>query len=195
MRIALLMLLAAPLAAVAETAYVTDNLRLGLYQAADGTGQAFRTLESGQALEILSRDRNYANVQVPDGTVGYVRIAYLVFEKPAKLIVAETQAAYDASQKELADLKNAFAVPAATIESLEQKVLDSQAMLDESNARISQLQAANDKFEKRHDQFKYSLPLSWVTGALGLCLLGGFLAGLWWIDHRSRKRHGGIRLY
>jgi len=26
-------------------------------------------------------------------------------------------------------------------------------------------------------------------------MLGGFLFGLWWIDYRSRKRHGGIRIY
>ena len=23
----------------------------------------------------------------------------------------------------------------------------------------------------------------------------GFLGGLWYTDHRSRKRHGGIRIY
>ena len=26
-------------------------------------------------------------------------------------------------------------------------------------------------------------------------LIGGFLLGLWWVDQRSRKRHGGIRIY
>jgi cbb3-type cytochrome oxidase subunit 3 len=39
------------------------------------------------------------------------------------------------------------------------------------------------------------MPLPWVAGALGVCLLAGFLVGLWWVDYRSRKRHGGIRIY
>ncbi len=92
---------AAALAAVAETAYVTDNLRLGLHEAEDTSDRAFRSLESGQAMEILIRDRNYANVRLPDGTEGWVKNAYLVDDKPAKLIVAETQAERDALAAEL----------------------------------------------------------------------------------------------
>ena len=57
-----------PLVVAAETGYVTDNLRLGLHQAADTSDRAFRTLESGQELEIVSRNRNYAQVMLPDGT-------------------------------------------------------------------------------------------------------------------------------
>ena len=92
MRLVCGVVLLLPLLAVAETAYVTDNLRLGLHQAADTSDRAFRTLDSGQELEILTRDRNYAHVSLPDGVQGYVKAAYLVDEKPAKLIVAETQA-------------------------------------------------------------------------------------------------------
>ena len=57
MRIALLLFVVLPYAAMAETAYITDNLRLGLHRAADTGDRAFRTLESGQELEIISRDR------------------------------------------------------------------------------------------------------------------------------------------
>src|SRR5690606_41004561 len=81
-----------PLASAAETAWVTDNLRLGLHQASDTSDRAFRTLESGQEVEVLSRDRYYAQVRLPDGTVGYVKVAYLVDEKPAVLIVDEARA-------------------------------------------------------------------------------------------------------
>ena len=62
-----------PANAFAETAYVTDNLRLGLHQASNTSDRAFRTLESGQEVEIISRDRNYANVRLPDGVVGVVQ--------------------------------------------------------------------------------------------------------------------------
>ena len=47
MRIALLLFVVLPYAAMAETAYITDNLRLGLHRAADTGDRAFRTLESG----------------------------------------------------------------------------------------------------------------------------------------------------
>jgi len=195
MRTALLFLMLLPFGAMAETAYITDNLRLGLHQAADTSDRAFRTLESGQELEIISRDRNYANVRLPDGVVGNVKAAYLVFEKPAKLIVTETQSANDELQQELESLKAAFAAPAATIASLEDQVADKNSALETSEARVAELSEENSDYADRYSQYKFSLPFKWVGGAMFVCLLGGFLIGLWWIDLRSRKRHGGIRIY
>ncbi len=187
--------LAMPAEVLAETAYVTDNLRLGLHQAANTSDRAFRTLESGQTVEILSRDRNYAQVQLPDGVQGYLKAAYLVFEKPAKLIVTETAAENVKLAKELADTKQAFAGPAATIDSLESDVARHKAALDESTAQVEELTEENDRFRRRHSSLQFSMPLTWVAGALGVCLLAGFLLGLWMVDYRSRRRHGGIRIY
>lgn len=189
------MLLVLPNAAFAETAYVTDNLRLGIHQAADTSDRAFRTLESGQELEILSRDRNYANVRLPDGVEGYVKAAYLVFEKPAKLIVAQTEAANEALRQELEDTKAAFAEPAAAIASLEEQLQASRSAAESSAAQVAELTEQLDDYRGRQDQFKYSMPIKWVAGALFVCLLAGFLTGLWWVDRSSRKRHGGIRIY
>lgn len=192
---ALLLVLILPFAAMAETAYVTDNLRLGLHQAPDTSDRAFRTLESGQELEIISRNRNYANVRLPEGIEGYVKAAYLVFEKPAKLIVEETQLENEKLQKELENTKAAFAAPGATIDSLRQQLADKEAALAQSAERIEELSEENEDYLDRYAQFKYSLPYKWVGGAMFVCALGGFLLGLWWLDHQSRKRHGGMRIY
>ncbi len=188
-------LLFVPPIAIAETAYVTDNLRLGLHRAADTSDRPFRTLESGQSVEVVSQNRNYAQVRLADGTQGYVKAAYLVPEKPAKLIVAETRAERDRLGAELETLRGEFAAPAATIAALEQRVADLEAELGAREARIADLAEANAEHRDRQAQFKYSLPISWVGGATGVCLIGGFLLGLWWVDRQSRKRHGGIRIY
>lgn len=195
MRKAFLLLAMTPLAALAETAYITDNLRLGLHQAADTSDRAFQTLDSGQELEIISRTRNYANVRLPDGVEGYVKAAYLVSEKPAKLIVEESQAKVESLQAELNETKAAFAAPAATIDRLEQQLTASQTEASEITARASELMNELDDYRSRQDRYKYSLPFTWVGGAVLVCLLAGFLAGLWWVDMRSRRRHGGIRIY
>jgi SH3 domain protein len=182
-------------AAAAETAYVTDNLRLGLHQQADTSDRAFRTLESGQEIEVLDRNRNYAHVRLPDGAEGYLKAAYLVFVKPAKLIVAETQAEVERLQTELAELKVAFAAPAAAISSLELELARVEQELQSETESAADLSASNRKYKARHEQFKYSLPLLWVGSAMLVCLLCGFLGGLWWVDRKSRLRHGGIRVY
>lgn len=187
--------LALPLAVNAETAYVTDNLRLGIHQAADTSDRAFQALDSGQEVEILSQNRNYAHVRLPGGAEGYVKAAYLVTEKPAKLIVEETQAANEALQTELRTLKAAFAEPAATIASLQQELATTAATAKSGAAQIAELTASIDDYRSRQGRFKYSLPLAWVGGAMFVCLLAGFLGGLWWVDRSSRRRHGGIRIY
>ena len=195
MRLLIGILLLLPLTAVAQTAYVTDNLRLGLHRAEDTSDRAFRYLESGQEMEILSRDRNYANVQLPDGTEGWVKNAYLVEDKPAKLIVAETMAERDALAAELDEARAAFAEPAATIDGLRSEAASLTAQLEVSQAEVSQLREEVASIQGMKERYKGSLPLSWVGAATLVCLIVGLLGGLWWSDYRSRKRHGGIRIY
>ena len=184
-----------PLSALGDTAYVTDSLRLGLHEAEDTSGLAMQMLESGQAMEVLSRDRNYANVRLPDGSEGWVKTTYLVDEKPAKLIVAEITAERDALLIELAEAKQAFAEPAATIDALKNDVQSFEMQLAASNSRAEALEeesAANTGLKER---YKGSLPLGWVATAIGVCLVAGILLGMWWVDRQNRRRHGGIRLY
>ena len=195
MRLFIGVLALVPLLAAAETAYVTDTLQLGLHQASDTSDRPFRSLDSGQELEILSRTTYYANVELPDGTQGWVKAGFLVNNKPAKLIVAETRAEADGLAADLEELRSAFAAPAATIDALNQQVADLQERLGDSDAKAVELGEQNASLQNRQSQYKNSVPLQWVAGAVGLCLIGGFLFGLWWVDQRSRRRHGGIRIY
>jgi len=195
MRLVLAVLVFLPLVAVAETVYVTDTLQLGLHQAGDTSDRPFRSLDSGQEMELLSRTRYYAHVQLPDGTQGYVKAGFLVDAKPAKLIVAETRAEADQLARELEEARQAFADPAATIDALKQQAADLQARLDQSEAAAAELDEESTSLRRRQSQYKNSMPLQWVVGAVGASLVGGFMFGLWWVDHRSRRRHGGIRIY
>ncbi len=189
------LLVVLPLTAAAETGYVTDRLMLGLHQAADTSDRPFRSLESGTEFEILSRDRLYAHVRLSDGTEGYVKAAYVVYEPPAKLIVNQTQAEVERLTTELEEAKAAFAEPAAVIDSLKAQAETLESDLEASRSRAAELEEDNARYQSRAERYKYSLPYKWVGGAIGVCLIAGFLGGLWWVDHRSRKRHGGIRIY
>ncbi len=195
MRLIIGALLLAPLLAVAETAYVTDNLRLGLHTAEDTSDRAFRFLESGQEMEILTRDRLYANVRLPDGAQGWVKSAYLVDDKPAKLIVAETMAERDALATELEEAKAAFAEPAATIEQLREESSGLAAQLETAQADISALREENASIQGLKEKYRGSVPIAWVGGVIFVCLVLGFLASQRWVDYQSRKRHGGVRIY
>ena len=184
-----------PLLAAAETAYVTDNLRLNMYQNADLSGTRIDTLVSGQAFEVLSRNAQTALVELPDGKQGYVSAAYMVFDKPARLIVAETQAENERLNSELDEMRQSFAEPAALVERLRQESADLQSTIDANAARMAELEEKNQSHVNQSARYRYSLPYTWVGGAIIIFLLGGFLLGLWWVDRQSRKRHGGIRIY
>lgn len=195
MRTLFVLLLLMPFTAMAQTAYVTDTLSLGLHQAEDTSDRPFRNLESGQQVEILSRSTYYAHVELPDGTTGHVKAGFLVDSKPAKLIVAETLAEVDRLTAELEETRQAFAAPAATIDTLRSEVDDLESRLQDSEANNSELSDENMSLRERQARYTRTVPLQWVGGAVLAFLIGGFLLGLWWVDQRSRKRHGGIRIY
>ena len=195
MRLVIGLLVLVPALAAAETGYVTDRLMLGLHQAQDTSDRPFRSLESGTRFEVLSRDRLYAQVRLEDGTEGYVKAAYVVYEPPAKLIVTEAQAQVERLSSELDEAKAAFAEPAAVIDSLKAEAEALESDLEAARSRVEELEEDNTRLQSRAERYQYSLPYTWVGGAIGVCLVAGFLAGLRWVDHRSRKRHGGIRIY
>jgi SH3 domain protein len=195
MRLIIAVLILLPTLVAAETAYVTDSLRLGLHAAEDTGDRPFRFLDSGQEVEVLARDRDHANVRLPDGDEGWVKSAYLVDDKPAKLIVAETAAERDRVAAELEQLKLSSAEPAAMIDRLTAEKSALAVQLDGAESRISQLREKNASIEALRDQYRGSVPLKLVGGVIVVCLLAGFLVGLWWADFRSRRRHGGIRIY
>jgi SH3 domain protein len=188
-------LLAFAASAAAETAYVTDSLRLGLHAAPDTSDRPFENLISGMAVEVLERNSNYARVQLADGREGWVKATYLVALKPAAARVAELEA-------ELAALTNEAAAATAAQTAAEQALARHTAELQAKTGSaetiqetVTRLQDENRAYEERFEAYRYSLPMKWVIPALVVVLVAGFFAGLWWLDALIRRRHGGFRVY
>ena len=110
-------------------------------------------------------------------------------------LLAETQAEVDRLTNELEETRQAFAAPAATIDSLRAQNEDLQSRLDSSEANAAELAEENSELRENQAQNRMLVPLQWVGGVALACLVGGLLFGFWWTDYRSRKRHGGIRIY
>ena len=183
-----------PITAAAETAYVTDNLRLRMYSDANLTS-VIETLQSGDAFEVLSRNSQTALVELPDGRQGYVSAGYIVYDPPAKLIVNEAQAEVERVTAELDALQAAFAEPQALVDELQAEASSLQADLEAATARVAELEDSNESLVAKQARYRYSLPYTWVGGAIIIALIAGVLLGQWWDDRQSRKRHGGIRVY
>lgn len=184
-----------PLLATAETAYVTDVLRLGLHNARDTSDRPFENLVSGAELEILERIPNYARVRTSEGALGWVKSAYLVSEKPAQLRVAEVEAELERMRAELGAAREAQRQAEDAALQLRREHAATASSADAIEDTLGRLKQENESYERQLDSYRGALPLKWVAAALVVTLLAGFAAGWWWLDAAIRRRHGGFRVW
>jgi len=185
----------ASLAVSAETAYVTDSLRLGLHLAPDTSDRPFENLVSGTAVEILERNSSYARVRLGDGREGWAKATFLVTVKPAAARVIELEADIDNLENAVTTAKAAELTAQQELARLTGDVQSTTGSAESIEETVRRLQAENRVHEERLEAFRGTLPLIWVVPALVVALVAGFLAGLWWLDSLIRRRHGGFRVY
>ena len=75
--------------ATAATAYVSDELVLGVYAEQNGQGQRLATLHSGAAVETMAIDGEFTQVRLSEGTIGWVKTAYLTPKEPATVRIKQ----------------------------------------------------------------------------------------------------------
>jgi len=180
--------------ASAETLYVTDSLRLALYASEEMNDKPLANLTSGAA-ELLERDASLARVRTAAGEEGWVKATYLVPEKPARTRVAELEAELAGVRSENAEYRGARASADESADQLAKSAAAHKDSAEALHATVGQLQRENAAYVARLESYRGSLPLPWVGAALFLALVGGFAAGLWWLDALVRRRHGGFRVY
>ncbi len=185
----------AVMSAQAETGYVTDMLQLELYASEDMSGRPIQKLRSGDSFEILERKGRYANVRLPGGQSGWIKSLYMVTEEPARARLnklenqnADLTARLQSLQAQLADRQSRV----AELEGSSSNAAEQRAAVE---AELQSLRSRNDALESTLSSYGSSVPLSWLIVISLLALVLGVAAGWYFIDTRSRARHGGYRVY
>jgi SH3 domain protein len=185
-------LAAPPLAA--ETLYVTDELRLGMFENRDQTGRRIKLLSSGDAVEILERDSLYARVQGPEGVEGWVKVGFLVAEKPAALRVREVE---EESARLRVELNRARASDAAQrVTQLEDELASLRAEHESATAAVAEQSAELESLrELKSDvtEARAQTGLWIILAALGGLAVGAY-AGYAVYARRLRQRFSGLSL-
>ncbi len=187
-------LLAVATPASAETRYVTDILRLELTTEPGNGSEALQFLLSGAELEVLESQRYYARVQTLDGQTGWVKSGYLTDEKPAQARLQELERQRDALATQVGSLQSNLSAQADALSEAQTGLQAAQATSARSRAELAALREQHDALSLRAERFRYSVPLSWLLAITLATLIGGFVAGLAWLDWRHRMRHGGFRI-
>lgn len=186
-----LLLIATAAPAIAATAYVTDELVLGVYADENTQGQRLATLHSGAILEALSVSGDFTQVRLPDGTTGWVKSTYLTNKEPAVIRVKQLQDELDRAHATTPGLAEAAA---------RNEVLQLKRELEEARAAVAvtpQTSSGSAGPATPAPPATVSLAISWWAGACGILatLVGGFWLGYATLARRVRSRFGGLKVY
>lgn len=176
-------------------AYVTDQLRLGVHQAADTSDRPFTNVSSGDRVEVREETQYYALVTIPDGREGWVKKNYLLPDKPAVLMLAELEKARDDALSELEALKTSLADREARVSSIEQQIVEREEETKAEQQELVDLREERLRLMSKLDAYSFSVPGGLFFMSTAAAVVAGILMSWWWFDRRSRSRHGGFRIY
>jgi len=179
---------------MAETVYVTDLLKLNVTEAPKSQGKTLTTLSSGDPLVVLERLPGYAKIRTTNDIVGWTKAAYLVTEKPPRLIVAELKKRLTELENQTAQAKKNAQIAQSNAEKYQQMLQTTEQTAQQQSEELKKLQQKNQAYESSMDQYQTSIPMNIFLIACALLFLIGISLGWYIIDYRQRMRHGGFRI-
>jgi TolA-binding protein len=209
-------LLLAPLAAptLAATAYVSDELVLGVYAEQNSQGQRLATLHSGANVETLGVNGDFTQVRLNDGTTGWVKSAYLTTQVPATVRVKQLEEELDRMRATTPALAEAAA--RSEVLQLQHALADKQSELDDARGTATAPAAAataadgtatapgeapapgNTAAPGKLARVPAALSAqswAWAAALSGLALAAGYWAGYATLARRVKRKFGGIKVY
>lgn len=188
--------------ASAETRYVTDELQLSMYEEINSQGKLLQRLNSGTELELLEIQGLYAKVRTKDGVEGWTKAGFLISEKPARAQLQDMQEQnqalqqqLDQSRQQLDDAKAELAKELGNQGEAYAELTQRLSAAEKVAATVETLQEENAAYRQQLSGDEWLVPVKWGLIAAGVSLLLGMVAGIALFDYRSRKRHGGYRIY
>jgi SH3 domain protein len=186
----------------AEVRYVTDELNLSLYEQINSKGKLLKRLKSGTQLDLLSEQGLFAKVRTMDGTVGWTKAGFLINSKPARAMVIELTAENDQLKESLRLKQQQISEHETLLQNLkdqeQQANSELQGQLENTEgivAALDRIQRENERLRAQQGHFGNMVPVKWALVAAGITFISGIIAGIALFDYRSRRRHGGFRIY
>ncbi len=194
---ALLLMALLAASAAAGTAYVSDELVLGVYTEQNSQGQRLATLHSGASVDTLGVNGEFTQVRLNDGTVGWVKSAYLTTREPATVRVKQLEEELDRRRATTPALAEAAA--RSEVEQLKRELAAKQSELDAAQGALAVPAAASGLATVGGASPGGAMVTSarlWAWGlSIPLALVCGFWLGYAALARRIRHKFGGIKVY
>jgi hypothetical protein len=194
-RSALLLALLAARGAFGATAYVSDELVLGVYAEENNQGQRLATLHSGARVETLMQNGDFTQVRLSDGTTGWVRSAFLITKEPAVVRVKQLEEELDRTRATTPALAEAAA--RSEVERLKQELASKQSELEAARSGAAPGVASTRPAPAPPALLQISASqwpaIAGIATAIGLGC--GFWLGYATLARRIRRKFGGLKVY
>ena len=185
----------------AATAYVSDELVLGVYAGENGQGQRLATLHSGAKLETLGVNGEFTQVRLNDGTIGWVKSAYLTTREPATVRVKQLEEELDSRRATTPALAEAAA--RSEVEQLKRALTAKQSELDDARRALASPAAASGRATAggaapggAMASVSATSAQLWIWGlSIPLALACGFWLGYAALARRIKHKFGGLKVY
>jgi hypothetical protein len=195
-RLAALLLTLLSAKGVAATAYVSDELVLGVYAEENNQGQRLATLHSGTSVETLAQDGDFTQVRLTDGTTGWVKTAFLTATEPAVVRVKRLEEELDRTRATTPALAEAAA--RSEVERLKQELSARQSELAAARGGAVSPPAPPQSAPGPLAAIQAPAETLWQVIA-GIALLIGLACGFWLgyatLARRIKHKFGGIKVY
>ena len=183
---------------LAATAFVSDELVLGVYAEQNGQGQRLATLHSGASVETLSVNGEFTQVRLNDGTTGWVKSVYLTTQVPAVVRMKQLQEELDrsrattpelaeaAARNEVLQLKRELAATQAAAAAAPAAVAGTAAMVGMATTPVGAMAGISAAVAEH----------PWIgVAAVLAALVCGFWLGYATLARRIKHKFGGIKVY
>ncbi len=171
--------LAVPQPALAEQAWVRDEIRLNLRSGPGNNYRIFGALKTGDEVSVLKRAEKWTQVSSGADMQGWIPAGYLLPEPPAAVRLVKIE-------EEVVELRGQLEALGAQ-----------RARLSASNERLAGADMEQtqqiDELSRENDQLKGDQRWpEWITGAGVLCV--GMILGALWSRSSGRRARPRIKL-
>lgn len=180
----------------AEKLYVTDVLKLRLWDKKETGRKVIKIVGSGELLDVISKDDQWANVRTSDGKEGWLQKRFLVskmthnrklarLERKHKALMIQNSVLLEENAKlktdnaqmkeELDRTKRTSNEIAESFESLKTEsagFVELKAKYDKVSAQLKTQSLKGQKLESQLEEYETNQTIRWFLSGAGVLLLG-----------------------
>ena len=208
---------------LAEVAYVTDEVTIGLHKEPTNESPIIKLVPSGTELNIIERENDLIHVEEPEGVRGWINTQNALNNKPGKTKINELEITNKELHKKIQTLekKSTELISQGELEkklnSERLKVGELQVELTNIKSRAGNIQTSDklltdiEQLKNANKQLIDQLESAGINrkNSLGsikpenesssfsiflIIFIFGIASGIFILDYINRRRHGGFRI-